>query len=226
MKWTCLFILLFINQNFYSQEKYFFDYYSAYKYQKKETDSKSKNEITFSNSKNTDYYLTATINENIISNIQLVDHKNKKMYMFDDFNLNETNKDVVFKNSKSYNLLYNSCKKSSEIIYKIEDANASEKHLFSIKQFKNTSKLPFLREVFFETKSSDTFKNQHYNVPGLIIPLWCGKFQLNNEEVITKYYFLENNKIINIRELVEIKNNEFSITIQNTTENKLNEKVH
>lgn len=226
MKWTCLFILLFINQNFYSQEKYFFDYYSVYKYHKNENDSKSINQITFSNSKNTEYYLTATINGNAISNVSLVDHKNKKMYRFNDCNVDEINKESIFKDSKSNDMSFNSCENKSKIIYKIEDANASEKHLFSIKQFKNTSKLPFLREVFFETKSSDTFKNQHYNVPGLIIPLWCGKFQLNNKEVITKYYFLENNKIINIRELVEIKNNEFSITIQNTTENKLNEKIH
>ena len=226
MNQILILFFLFSNLVVFSQEKYYFDYYSVYKYQKNETDTKSRNEITFSNSKNTEYYLTATINGNAISKVRLVDHKNKKSYSFHDFNLDGINKDSIFKESKSYDVSFSSCENKSKILYKIEDANASEKHQFSIREFKNNAKSPLIREVFFETKSSNQFNNQHYNVPGLITPMWCGKFQLNNNEVITKYYFLENNKIKNTRELVEIINIEFSITIQNTTENKLNEKVH
>jgi hypothetical protein len=216
MKQVCLFLILFFNQNNYSQEKYHFDYYTSYDYQKKEGDKASYSEITFSNSADTEYYLSAKRKNDSFFNITLVDHKKGIIYHFKNFTSKEINYDNLFKFSESQKVNYEYCLDSKTSFYDVNYIKKDDNNSINIKRYKNSRKSKLISESFFETKFNEISKNQHYNFLILISPLWCNKFNLINDELITKSYFIENKKIVHIRNLKEVQKTDFTLILKNT----------
>jgi hypothetical protein len=216
MKHVCLFLILFIIQNSYSQEKYHFDYFTSYDYHEKEGEKASYSEITFSNSADTDYYLSYKMKRDSIFNITLVDHKKGIIFRFKNFLSKEINNDSLFKFSESQKVNYEYCLDSKTSFYDVNYITENGNNSINIKQYKNSRKSKLIRESFFETKFNEISKNQHYNFPILTSPLWCNKFRLINDELITKSYFVENKKIRHIRNLKEIQKTDFTLILKNT----------
>jgi hypothetical protein len=218
MKKLCFLLVLLFTQIIHSQEKYHFDYYTSYDYQEKENYKVSYSEITFSNSGDTEYYLSAKIKHDSVFDIRLIDHRKGILFYFKNFLSKEKYTDSLFQVSKSQKVNYDYCLKEKTSFYEVNYNSNLGENTINIKQFRNSKKSRLINESFFETKFNEISKNQHYNFPILISPLWCNKFELVNDKIITKSYFIQNNKKLHIRNLKEIQKTDFTLILKNITD--------
>ena len=216
MKKYFLFFLVVFVQNIFSQEKYYFDYYTVYEYRTSENDTITKEEITFSNSINPNYHLHINVLNDKTTEAVINDNQNHLTYKLNKFSLTDLNNVKTFSLSDPQKLSMDNCINSKNSFYEVTYNNGKDLNSINIKRFKNKKKTKLINESVFETTPNEITKLQHYNLPFLAISLWCQKFNLNNEALITKCYFIKNGKIINIRTLKEIKKTDFTI---NTTTN-------
>lgn len=209
-------IALFISFNVFAQKEYQFDYFTTYDYKKNLSDSIiTYKDITYSNSKDNSYRLDITIKSDTVYRARLLDYKAEKLYIFKDGrhknNLNDIN---LFKSMSSYEYDLNYCKQKKRNQYEIKYYLENGKKIFNIKRFKNKRKKLLINESFYQTIPSGITKNQHYNFPVLSTPLWCEKFTIDNDEVISHSYFIEKgNEIMHIRKLSKIEKTDYTIII-------------
>ena len=111
------------------------------------------------------------------------------------------------------------CKKEKKNSYEVNYQTFEGNKVFSIKRFKNKRRKKLISESFYATYPSDITKNQHYNFPVLAVPLWCEKFKLNNEEIISHSYFMEEGIKKHVRDLKEIKAIDITLNITTTNNN-------
>ncbi|WP_281633698.1 hypothetical protein [Flavobacterium luteolum] len=212
---SLFFLILF--QNVFSQE-YHFDYFTLYKFDKDSLiGNNSQFEYNYSNSKDSTYILKITKIKDTISSAVLVDLARGKNFIYkDESHKNKINDISLLSSSISftYNTDYCKLKKNGyfyEVLYSLKD---NVKNI-NIKQFKNNRKRELINESFYETAPSEISKNQHFNFRILATPLWCQKFRLKNNEVITSSYFIEKGKKMYFRKLLKIEEIDFSLDIKN-----------
>jgi hypothetical protein len=212
MKRLFLLLLLFLTNNVFSQEKYTFDYYTVYEYKADLNDNKNEKEINFSNSNDNGYLLTILLKKDTIFSAVLTDYKNSKINIYKDSKHNNTINDVkLFNNVISHSYSLENCLKSKKYSYQVNYTDTIDKKIISIKKINKRKKTVI--KSFFEMEPSQIAKNQQYNFPVLATPLWCQKFNLVNEDLIKKSYFVENNKTIHIRTLKEIQKIDLTLIV-------------
>lgn len=209
-------------QTGYSQKKYHFDYLTNYDYKEYATDSVvTQNEVTYSNSKDNSYKLKLVVKKDTIYSARIHDYSNQMIYVFksEDYR-NDLNDESLFKNTpKFYNYDMERCKKEKKNSYEVNYQTFEGKKVFSIKRFKNKRRKKLISESFYYTYPSDISKIQHYNFPPLGKTLWCEKFLLNNEEIISHSYFMEEDIKKHVRDLKEIKAIDITLNITTTNNN-------
>lgn len=214
MKLFSFLLIVFFSQIIFSQEKYHFDYSTSYDYQKKENSTVSYNEITFSNSNDSEYYLYARMKNDLIYNIILIDHKKGIIFRFKDFLSKEINNENLFKLSEQQKVNYDYCLEQKGSFYEVNYIKETGRNSINIKRYRNNKKSKLISESFFDTKFNKIAKNQQYNFPILTRPLWCNKFKLINDELIIKSYFIENKKILHVRNLKDIQKTDFTLILK------------
>lgn len=214
------FVLLFIIfqiQIVFSQN-YHFDYYTLYKFDNDSLSSKNtQHEYNYSNSKDSTYLLKITKIKDTISYAVLFDYAQEKKFVYkDEFTGNKLNDINLLANSRAriYSLDYCKSQKDGHF-YEVSYFLKNDVKNISIKQFENRKKKKLINESFFETIPSEISENQHYNFRILASPLWCQKFLLKNNEVITNSYFIEKGKKMYFRKLLEIEKVNFNLNITN-----------
>lgn len=216
MKYKILFFL-FLMYCVGAQTNYVFNYYTIYEYHADEKDDKNRKELTFSNSKDNSYHLLINIsNDSIITNSRLIDVKNEVSYKYEDFVISKINTIAQLKgklsNATKTKINFSLCKnKDKSHFYEID----SSKNVINIKQYKNFKKHKLINESIFEIEKSEICKNNFWNFNIFLFPLSCDKFVLNNNGIIISSYFLEKNKKRHFRKLIEIKETDFTIAINN-----------
>lgn len=197
--------------------KYNFNYFTVYDYKKSKKDTLiSTKELNYSNSKDSSYVLQVRLENNIATNIVLVDFKNLKAYEFEENQNVTAYNDISFLKIKTnYEYSLKSCLKKSKTFYAIDYKNQSSGSIV-INLFKNQDRKKVFNECFLETMPSEIATNQHYNFSPLINPLWCEKFFLKNTEIIKSSYFIAKRKKEHIRKLEEISKIEFTVKVDST----------
>jgi hypothetical protein len=212
MKKLFLLLLLFLTNNVFSQEKYTFDYYTLYEYKADLSDTKNNKELNFSNSNDNGYLLTILLKKDTIFSAVLTDYKNSKINIYKDSKHNNTINDVkLFNNINSFPYSLENCLKSKKYSYKVNYTDTIDKKIISIEKISKRKRT--VSKSFFEMEPTTITKNQEYNFPILATPLWCQKFNLVNEDLIKKSYFVENNKTIHIRTLKEIQKTDLTLIV-------------
>lgn len=211
----CLFIGFVFGPKVFSQEKYHFDYYTIYDYKNHELDSSKKIEMNFSNSTDSDYHLYVKFTNDSVTSSVLIDYKNRLYFTFPNFSLSDIKSGVMLNQSSSKKINYDDCINTKNNFYDISYALKNGIKTIGIKRFKNSKKKTLILELVLETEPTNITKLQHFNIAFLATPIWCQKFILNNEDVITKSYFFEKGKKKHIRDLTEIKKIDFTLNITN-----------
>lgn len=221
MKRVFFILLFFLNLIAFCQESYHFDYFTVYEYKKDSLDNNSNKDIYYSNSKDKNYLLSIIMKKDTIFSATLIDYSNELIFIYkDDFNKNKINDISLFKSYtlNKYSLEY--FKKSHNSFYEINYDTIGNKKIICINRFKNSKKKKLINQSFLETTPTKISDNQHYNFGILVSPLWCNKFVLNNKELITYSYFIENNKKLHLRKLLSIEKTDFNLNVStnnNTT---------
>jgi hypothetical protein len=224
MKKIVFFIFFILCFNSYSQKmeelNYSFDYFTIYSFKENLSDTlNNTKEIYFSNSKDSSYILFVTTSKDTISRAILTDYKNKRKLFYKDHIYPNKINDIKLFNSATY-VKYDldHCIKAKNSVYTIEYSSIDNKNLIKITRFKNKRRKKIINESFFETTPSEITKNQHYNLGILATSLWCEKFILKNNEIITNSYFIEKGEKKYFRKLLQIEKTDFTI---NSTINKI-----
>jgi hypothetical protein len=206
----------------FSQEVYNFDYYTEYEFKASMSDSLNTiREITYSNSNNNNYLLKLILKKDTVFSANLIDYSKQKMITYKDaFFINNINDVNLFKKSILSDYSLEECKNSKKNYYEINYYIQNGKNWFHIIRFKNNKKKKIINESFYETTPSEITKNQQYNFGILATPLWCEKFTLKNNQIITNSYFIEKGEKMYFRNLIKIKKTDFTINIStNNTKN-------
>ena len=212
----CFFIGITFIQNVFSQEKYYFDYYTIYDFKTDESDNAKKTELNFSNSTNSDYHLKIKLLNKTVSSVVLSDVKNQLTFTFPNFSLANLKSGTLLELSSFNKANYDQCKNNKNNYYDIGYATDNDIKTINVKIFKDAKKTILINECFMESKPTNITKLQHIKIAYLTMPLWCKKFSVNNEGVITKSYFLEKGNKKNIRNLIEINKMDFTLSISKT----------
>jgi hypothetical protein len=220
MKNSFLVFLCLITFNSFSQEKvlsYHFDYYTIYEYDKSDKDTlNSFKEINYSNSKDTSYILRIRVDKDTNAKFSITDIAHLKVHVFEDKKNVDSYSDLgLFQSALTYDYSLENCIINSKGFYQINYDNQTN-GVISIISFKNAKRKKVLNECFLETKPSEITLNQHYNFSPLVAPLWCNKFVLANQEIITNSYYMRNGKKEHIRKLLEISKTDLTIKIDST----------
>ena len=207
-------LLFFLSKIIFSQENYQFDYNTVYEYKKDSLDFNPNIDIYYSNSKDNSYLLSIIKKNDTVFSAYLIDYIKQKIFTFKDDKIQNKNNDINLFSSYtvgSYNL--ENCRKSKKRYYEIKYDTIAVEKIIIINQYKNSRKKKLISQSFFKTKHTEITNNQHYNFRILVKPLWCEKFILKNNDLINYSYFIENDKKVHIRSLLEINKIDLNINV-------------
>lgn len=189
-------------------QEYHFDYMSTYDYRLHEKDSVVHKFVILANSETNDYLLRAHTVNATIKDCQLFDFSKKTQYKIDNFKQSiEANEKLQMGTSQAIKPLH--CDDFTNK-YIVENVNIDGVDVIKIKRYKNNKKKKLINECILHTKKSE-IKNQHHSFPTLIFPLYCNKFKLETDEVITDGSFFEDGKELHFYKLISFKKIDFKI---------------
>jgi hypothetical protein len=203
-------ILFFVTNTIFSQERFSFDYYSEYEFQKKENEEANLKVTVFSNSKDNSYFLSVQEKKGSIVRAYFINRKTK------------------ITTTLGLNKFYENLKNNTIEIINIDKINAANfgerdmKYSMFTKQdsvneyiivgVKNSKKKNTKNDIEYhiEFEKSEKYKNQIINHPDLHIPLLYEKFNFDLPGIAKKTYFVSKNKIEKITTLTKLDKIDFS----------------
>jgi hypothetical protein len=205
-----LLILFFVTNTIFSQERFSFDYYSEYEFQKKENKEANLKVTVFSNSKDNSYFLSVQEKKGSLVRAYFINRKTK------------------ITTTLGLNKFYENLKNNTIEIINIDKINAETFAERDIKYSMFTKQVPVNEyiiigvnklkkkntkndiEYHIEFEKSEKYKNQIINHPDLHIPLLYEKFNFDLPGIAKKTYFVNKNKIEKITTLTKLDKIDFS----------------
>ncbi len=183
---------------------------STYEYRVHENDALSEKIIVLGNSKTENYVLRIIIKDNKISYESIIDFTKNE-----DFPIHNLNESLEINNlvvDKGHLLDVKKCDDRTNE-YVVEYTTVGDVKAIKIIRYKNKKRKKIINECIIYTKPSETTKNHHFSFPQLMFPLRCGKFKLENEELLSQVKFIENNKEVHFYKLIDFKSIDLKIKI-------------
>lgn len=211
---TIIFFLFFLCAPINTKAQvYTFDYYTLYEYTKSENSKEKSFELTYSNSKNFDYHLIVLVNSGKVNSNHLIDYSRKISYLFEpvDSIANIPKTALRYEKSLPFNI-----KTQKNNVYDILQKSDTIK----ITRYRNTKKKKIINECIVTTIPTEITKNSRYNFFPFRNPLLIERFEYDNPDLVQYSYFIENEKKVHFRKLLEIMQTNFKITIPNQDNTK------
>lgn len=192
--------------NAIAQDVYAFDYYTVYEYSKKKNSKSKSRELTYSDSKNPNVHFIVLEDDGKVFFNYLVDNSKKLSYVFAPLPslMNNEKKELKFEKTVPFNI--RSDKKNVYDIVRKADTTR-------IIRYKDQRKKKIVNECVVATVPTEITPFQRYNFFPFRNPLFLGRFAYDNPELITFCYFVENGKKVHFRNLKEIKQTNFTVTV-------------
>ena len=211
---TTIFFLFFLGAPInIKAQVYTFDYYTLYEYTKSENSKEKSFELTYSNSKKSDYHLIVLINSGKVTSNNLVDYSRKISYLFQpvDSIANIPKTALRYEKSLPFNI-----KTQKSNVYDILQMSDTIK----ITRYRNAKKKNIINECIITTIPTEITKNSRYNFFPFRNPLLIERIEYDNPDLVQYSYFIENEKKVHFRKLLEIMQTNFKITIPNQDNTK------